>query len=261
MAAAEAGAARLPRVKEQATKQATAGSERNLLFAKNRSAPQEDAPAAPSLAANFRPKSRSPSKEQEALALARPQPGKPALTVPREAPQQQPVQEMPGSSINSRNQPPTKPPERQADVQPPLPHGVVAPKGPNSDRSSLGRSHLRDSLYDDPSTTGPCVVCGVALLIALSIGLIFFLFKSTELVAAMERTTSTTDAQTTRPTKGRAMSEATTFAHSRVTSPRGKVTWAIDDGAWWSEKELDDTEASNATTIDGDGDGAQALAV
>ncbi|XP_054932358.1 uncharacterized protein [Dermacentor andersoni] len=261
MAAAEAGAARLPQVKEQATKQAAAGSKRNPSFAKNKLAPQEDAPASPLLGANLRPKSRSQPKEQEALALARPQPGKPAFTLPREARQQQPVQEMPGSSRSSRNQPPAMSPERQADVEQPLPDGVVAPKGPNSDRSSLGPSYLRESLDADQSTTGPCVICGAALLIAMSMGLIFFLFKSTEMVAAMERTTTTTEAQTTWPTKGRAMSEAMTFAHNRETSPRGKVPWAIDDGAASSEKELDDTEASIATTIDGDGDEARALAV
>ncbi|KAL1481872.1 hypothetical protein MTO96_034139 [Rhipicephalus appendiculatus] len=180
-----------------------------------------------------------------------------------------------------------KPVEGQADVKPPPYCGVIAFKdsvephkarGPqpmnpeqkkapaaapqpqhphNGLRDGVGMltpAYMRESLYEDENRnmTKSYIFCALMLFFAITIGVIFFLSQSSQMMAALERTTTmaATTPLTPRPSYGRAMLDTTTFANNGGTPPRGVVPLVTDDRLS-SEKEVDETKASNTTTTCG----------
>ncbi|KAL1455853.1 hypothetical protein MTO96_027732 [Rhipicephalus appendiculatus] len=264
--------------------EAASGFKRKLSFNEKTPAPQQNTIAAPT-PANVRRKRHSSFRGQNAMVVPLLQPPINPSTVPHEVlVEQRQGQVQPGSRRPSG----MEPPEGQAYAKPTPYYGVIAfndavepqkargpqamnaeknaahaatphPQHPHNDRrdgaSMLPPAYMCESLYEDENRnmTTPCMFCALMPLFAIAIGVIFFLPKSSQLMAALERTTTmtTTATLTTRPSHGPAMHETTTFVDNGGTSP-GDLVPSVTDDRLSSEEELDDAKASNMTTTCGD---------
>ncbi|KAL3190409.1 hypothetical protein MRX96_019341 [Rhipicephalus microplus] len=119
---------------------------------------------------------------------------------------------------------------------------------------------MLESMYEDENQNvrRSCMFCALMPLFAITIALIF-LFKSSQMMATLERMTTTTKTTPlqTRPSYGRAIFGT---VDGRNTSPRSVVPLVVDDRLS-SEKKLDDAKASITTTTRDDGAELNALAI
>ncbi|KAH7948569.1 hypothetical protein HPB51_028502 [Rhipicephalus microplus] len=256
------------------TPEGVTGSKRKPAFKENK-----PATATPTLA-NVQSKSRLKFQGQDAV-LARGQlPTASPSMVPREAlEEQQQAQFQPGSRRPSK----MVHLEGEADIRLPPYYGVVAfkdaveqnkargplPMSPEQNKvapqlqnlhthprdgaNMLTPAYMFESMYEDENQNmrRPCMFCALMPLFAITIAVIFFLFKSSQMMATLERTTTTTETTPlkTRPPYGRAIFET---VDGRNTSQKSRVPLVIDDRLS-SEKKLDEAKASNTTTTRDDG--------